>query len=191
MKQLLGLAVFFLGLPACAEEAKSYPAHVLLLRHAEKPPILAESADLSARGKERARALPELFKKSEARPAALPTPDFLFATKDTASSRRPRKTVAPLAESLGLKIDRRYAKDEFGRLAANLLSDPKYASKTVLICWHHGTLPDLARSLGAAGAPKGWKDAVFDRVWRIDYDAKGKAIFRDLPQRLLAGDSAK
>jgi len=56
----------------------------------------------------------------------------------------------------------------------------------VLICWHHGKIPELAAKLGA-DVPKHFKDTVFDRVWRIDYDKMGKVRFHDLPQQLLAG----
>src|SRR5215472_2429610 len=98
MCKLLGLAVFFLGTPAPAQEAKTYPAHVLIIRHAEKPED--GSADLSPKGQERARALHHLFKKSGGRPQALPRPDFIFATKDSKGSRRPGETMAPLAKHL-------------------------------------------------------------------------------------------
>jgi broad specificity phosphatase PhoE len=191
MRKLLGLAVLALAIPAQAQEAKSYPAHVLIIRHAEKPPDAAGSPDLSPRGKERARALRNLFRKSETRLKKLPTPDFIFATKDSANSKRPGETVAHLAKKLGLTVNAAYADEDFAKLAKELLSDPKYAGKTVLVCWHHGTIPELAKKLGAADAPTHWKDAVFDRVWRVDYDKKGKARFRDLPQLLLPGDSEK
>jgi hypothetical protein len=188
MPKLLCLAVLFLGTPAPAQDAKTYPAHVLIIRHAEKP--ADASADLSPKGQERARALHHLFKKSEGRPQALPKPDFIFATKDSNSSRRPGETVAPLAKHLGLKVNQGYANGDFAKLAHALLHDPRYVGKTVLICWHHGTIPEVAAKLGAVDTPKNWKDSAFDRVWRIDYDRAGKARFRDLPQQLLPGDSA-
>jgi hypothetical protein len=191
MRTLLGLAALLLGVAAHAQEPKNYPAHILIIRHAEKPPAGEESVDLSPRGKERARALRNLFKKSETRPKKLPTPDFVFATKDTDKSHRPTQTVAHLAKKLGLKVDDSYANADFEQLAKELLSNPRYAGKTVLICWHHGQIRDLAGKLKAAGVPREWKDPIFDRVWRIDYDKTGKARFRDLPQQLLAGDSPK
>jgi hypothetical protein len=57
----------------------------------------------------------------------------------------------------------------------------------VLICWHHGKIPDLAKALGVFNPPK-WDGKVFDRVWQITY-TKGKASLADLPQMLLYGDS--
>jgi phosphohistidine phosphatase SixA len=191
-KRLSLLVVFLVALaPSCAEEAPSYPARVLLIRHGEKPPAEAESVELNTQGKERAEALRKLFKKSDKRSDPFPTPDFIFATKDSKKSHRPRETVTPLAKKLGLKINDSYANEDFAKLAHELLTDPKYAGKTVLICWHHGTMSELAAKLKASGVPNHWKDATFDRVWQIDYSSKGKTTFRDLPQRLLAGDSKK
>jgi broad specificity phosphatase PhoE len=166
MRKLLCLTVLFLAAPTPAQEAKTYPAHVLIIRHAEKP--AGASANLSPKGQERARALHHLFKKSDGRPPALPKPDFIFATKDSKSSRRPGETVAPLAKHLGLKVNEKYANGDFAKLAHALLHDPQYAGKTVLICWHHGTIPQLAPKLGAADAPRNWKSSAFDRVWQND-----------------------
>jgi broad specificity phosphatase PhoE len=174
--------------PAPGEGAKSYPARVLIIRHAEKPAV---GDGLTELGEQRALALPRLFKKADGRPEPFPTPDFIIAASDTKRSRRPSRTVAPLAKELGLKVNTAYGNGDFAKLARDLLRDPKYAGKTVLICWHQGTIPDLARKLKAADAPANWKAGVFDRVWRIDYDEDGQATMRNLPQRLLDGDAAK
>jgi broad specificity phosphatase PhoE len=187
---LAGIGLLALFVAVQAGQTKTYPAHILIIRHAEKPEG-DTSVSLSTRGKERARALRNLFKKSETRPKKFPTPDFIFATKDSKNSHRPKETVTPLAKRLKLTIDDSYANADFKKLAKEILENPKYAGKTVLICWHHGTMPELAQNLKATDAPKHLKDTVFDRVWRIEYDKAGKARFRDMPQQLLAGDSAK
>jgi hypothetical protein len=69
-----------------------------------------------------------------------------------------------------------------------VLTNPKYADKVVLIAWHHGKIPDLAKALGVQDAPAKWNSKVFDRVWQITYD-HGKATWKDLPQDALPGDS--
>jgi hypothetical protein len=176
--------------PARADDAKSYPARILIIRHGEKPSD-AEMVGLSEEGKERAKALHKLFEKSDERPDPFPRPDFIFATKDSKKSHRPRLTVTPLAKKLELKIDDRFANADFAKLANELLSESKYAGKTVLVGWHHGIIPQLAAKLGAKDAPDTWKDAVFDRVWQLDYDDKGKVTFQNLPQHLMPGDSKK
>ena len=69
-----------------------------------------------------------------------------------------------------------------------MLTDPKYAGKTVLIAWHHGTIPDLAKALGVKDPPQKWQDEVFDRVWEITY-SNGTASLKNLPEDALPGDS--
>ena len=161
---------------------------ILLIRHAEKP---ADNADtgLSPEGKKRAEALPELFKKTAARPDPFPEPDFIFATKASKHSNRPAETVTPLAKALKLNVNAQYANDDYPNLAEELYTNPKYEGKTVLICWHHGTMPEFAAMLGATGVPDKWKDAVFDRVWVVSFDDKGKAApLTKRPQALMPGD---
>lgn len=57
-------------------------------------------------------------------------------------------TVTPLARGLKLEEDTGYVSDDPAKLAEELLTDPKYARKTVLVCWRHGTI-----ALGATGVP--------------------------------------
>ncbi len=188
---LLTLAVSFL-VPSTvrAQQAKlTFPARVLIIRHAEKPDD--DSVDLSDQGKKRAEALPGLFQKSDTRPEPFPTPDFIFATKNSKHSYRPLETVTPLAKKLGLSVNAEYKDAEFGKLAEEIFRNPKYAGKTVLICWHHGEMPDLARALRATtGVPEKVKGTIFDRVWVLTY-GQGKVTFADRPQRLMAGDAEK
>ena len=195
MTRLLALFAFSLGIGCAPAEEKAGPKHtppatVLLIRHAEKPPDEAVSVHLTPEGAKRADALPKLFEASMARPDPFPKPDFIFATENSMRSRRPVETVEPLAKALGLKVHTPFKNADFARLAKQILEDPKYSGKTVLICWHHGTMPQLARALRASDAPDDWKGTAFDRVWQITYDG-GKAAFQSLPQRLLPSDSKK
>lgn len=177
----------FLG--ACAALFASFlpgkaaggPKRILLMRHAEKNGDKTDT-HLNARGHARAAALVRLF------PARFETPDFLFATKASPSSNRPVETITPLASALHLPIDARFAEDECAHLAKELLSHSRYSGKTVLICWHHGTIPKLAARLGVANSPSTWPDTQFDRIWLIQYPGGGVTL-DDLPQHLLDGDS--
>jgi len=173
------------------EQSSKFPQQILIIRHGEKPPETARSVDLNAQGKERAEALPNLFKASATRPSPFPTPDFIFATKNTKHSFRPLETVMPLAKKLNQPINALYADEECAKLADEILKNPKYAGKTILISWHHGMIPQLAGKLHATGMPEHWKGTVFDRVWQITYDKEGAATFQDLPQHLLPSDSVK
>jgi hypothetical protein len=170
------------GLPACGQSPQP-PATILLIRHAEKP---AEGLDLAPAGFARAKLIPQLFGGAGA-PHNLPRPDFLFATRVSKNSNRPVETITPLSQSLGLPISHEIADKDYATLAKELLSG-KYAGKVVLVAWHHGSLPGLARALGAAPPYDPWPEMQFDRVWRIDY-VGGKAVLVDLPQGLMVGDS--
>jgi hypothetical protein len=174
------------------KDSSSGPKQVLIIRHAEKPDDSSDEGEatdrgLSTRGHERAAALAYDI------PATFPKPDFLFATKDSKHSKRPGDTIRPLAQRLKLEVDQAYPDTEEGYtdLAREILNNPKYAGKRVLICWHHGTLPELAAALKAPVPPdkQKWSGKVFDRVWQLDYSG-GKVTLTDLPQRLLYGDSS-
>jgi broad specificity phosphatase PhoE len=165
------------------------PHAVLLIRHAEKPDD-ATDVHLSPAGRTRADALPDLFEKTAARPDPFPKPDAIFAAAASKRSNRSAETVAPLAKALKLDVHTKYDSDDYAKLAAELRSDARYDGKTVLVCWHHGTLPELATALGASGVPDKWKDAAFDRVWVVTFDAAGKG--RPLARRaqaLMPGDT--
>jgi hypothetical protein len=177
-----GLAgVAFGQAPATLEPPKT----ILLIRHAEKP---ASGMDLAPAGFERAKVLAKLFGGPGAMaPHNMPRPDFLFATQVSKNSNRPVETITPLSVALNEPISHEIADKDFAALVTELLSG-KYAGKVVLVAWHHGSLPGLARALGATPPYDPWPDTQFDRVWRIDYK-DGKATLTDLPQGLMAGDS--
>jgi hypothetical protein len=171
-------AIFSGCLPLFGEPG---PKQILIVRHAEKNDDKSD-IHLNPRGYARAAALPTLF------PARFDTPEFLFASTQSAHSNRPVETITPLARALRLKIDNTFANEDYALLARHVLLTPVYAGRTVLICWHHGNIPALARALGIADAPTPWPETQFDRVWRIAF-ADGAPALTDLPQRLLPGDS--
>ncbi len=171
------------ALPA-ADRAANGPRIVMIIRHAEKPPGAKAEKDpnLSSRGYERAAALAKVI------PERFPKPDFLIATKRTKSSNRPVETITPLSNVLHEPIESTFKDEAFEPLAHAVLTNPKYAGKVVLIAWHHGKIPDLAKALGVKDAPDKWNSQVFDRVWQITYD-NGAATWKDLPEDALPGDS--
>jgi hypothetical protein len=188
---------------AGGKQGGKLPRRLLILRHAEKPDD-DRDVHLTSRGAARAAALPSLFlipPTFPTKPAAFPTPDVIFATKESHKSNRPVETVQPLAKALGdLQVHKKHADDDFEAVVEHLFSGAQYAGKTVLICWHHGKMPKLALAIVARAkngdklkdrVPKHFDDTVFDRVWQITFDNQGQATFDDRPQRLLFGDSAK
>jgi hypothetical protein len=170
----------------------SAPSTVLIIRHGEKPgdPSTdsdSDSIDLSTRGYERAAALAVYV------PATFGKPDFLFATQASKHSNRPVETITPLAQALHLSIDEKHADADYATVAQDVLTHPKYAGKLVLICWHHGKIPELSAALGGVPPTSHWQGTVFDRVWRIDYPAGGVVTglkVQDIPQQLLFGDTS-
>jgi hypothetical protein len=185
LRRLACLLVFL----CFAAPASAQPHHILLIRHAEKPEKEAMDVHLLPIGKKRAELLPELFVKSASRPDPFPRPDFLFAAKNSKNSHRSVETVTPLSERMSLKLHAEIKNEDYPILAKELLTEPKFAKKTVLVAWHHGKLPEFAKALGATDAPDAWKAASFDRVWEITYHGGGKVTFRDRPQSLMPDDS--
>jgi hypothetical protein len=149
-------------------------AVILVIRHAEKP---AKGNELNADGKARAKAYVNYFQnfKVDGEPLKL---DYLFAAADSNESHRARLTIEPTSKKLGLAIDRRFENEQFQKLADEILTKPR--GKHILICWHHGEIPQLVRALGADSGqlfPKGkWPDEVYDWVIQLRYDSDGRLV---------------
>src|SRR5262249_27755529 len=154
-----------------------YPQHILLIRHAEKTGD-KEDIHLAKKGQERADVLYQLFETSKERPDPFPKPDFIFAASHAKDSHRPVETVTPLAMKWKLPINDKYTsklpampkkedgKDTPGKaegmlgLRDEVFGDAKYFGKTILVCWRHSTISELAKTLKASKAPDKWEDAV-------------------------------
>lgn len=162
---------------AAPEPAQTSPlsnATVFIIRHAEKP----EDGDgLSPDGVRRAQFYVDYFKglKIEGKPLQL---DHLFAAADSKNSQRSRLTLTPLSRALNLPLDLRFEADDAKSLAEELLA--KDHGKAILICWHHGAIPDLLKKLGEKPArllPDGeWPDDIFDWLIVLRFDAAGGVI---------------
>lgn len=181
---------------AIAAPAFAAPAQVILIRHAEKQ---LEGNQLSEKGYKRAEALVNFFLTAPAvtgygTPAAI----YAAAPKNEDSSIRSIQTVTPLARTLGLTINTGFTRGQAHKLVADIMENPKYTGRMVLVCWQHGHLTDIVRELaeyspyGPAAQvafPVEWHDARFDRAWIIDLYRGRVVSFKDIPQRLLPGDS--
>ena len=111
-------------------------------------------------------------------PVRFPNPTFLFAAAPSKNSNRPVETLTPLAAATGLTLNESVADQDYEVLAQDLLTKPKYDSKLVIVCWHHGHIPDLAMALGVQAAEitavpgmigLHWDPSVFDRFWSIEF----------------------
>lgn len=170
-------------------------ANVLLVRHAEKP---ESGTGLAPAGQARAQAYVAYFQSYAIGTDTLKL-DYLFATADSHDSHRPRLTITPLAQALGLTIDDKHADKDYGKVADDLLTHGKYDGSNVLVCWHHGEILELAAALGASAStlppssswPTKWPDEVFGWVLQLCYDADGRLIPAQtlcLSQRLMYDD---
>lgn len=179
----LGCLLFVLSLTAWAR-----PAQIIILRHAEKP-ANDDEVHLSERGRERARALAPWISTNAVFQRHGP-PVALFAARAISRnhSRRPAETLSPLSSQLHLPILTPFAAKEHAALAAEIMKNPAYDGRTVVICWVHDYLPELAQDFGAKA--RKWDNEIYDRVWLITFD-KGKAALKNLPQRLLPGDATR
>jgi hypothetical protein len=172
----------------CAFCSCGQPAQIILLRHAEKPRDKA-AVHLSPRGQERAAALTSLLGRTSLLTSNAPI-TALYATKVSSHDRSQRtgETLAPLSKELSLPVMTPFRSNNYRQLAAKVLSDTTYRDKTVVICWTHTEIAELASALGVKPTPRHWKSTVFDRLWIITFP-QDNAQLTDRPQHLLAGDS--
>ncbi|MDB6112582.1 MAG: flagellar basal body-associated protein FliL [Pedosphaera sp.] len=165
-------------------------ATILIIRHAEKPD---SGTDLTPVGQQRAKAYVQYFKTFTIDSKPL-NPDALFAAADSEKSHRPRLTLEPLSKALGLKIDDRFKAKQFQELAQAIQAgDP---GKHILICWHHGAVPELLKAFGADPAnllpDAKWPDPQFGWVIQLRYDQEGvliPAASKRIDENLMPEDS--
>jgi hypothetical protein len=119
-----------------------------------------------------------------------PAPSAIFATADSEHSSRPVDTISPTASALGLPIHSQFTNSsgDIAKLAGTVLND--FPGAVILICWHHGTIKELATELHATNAPQ-WHGSVFDRLWLLDYSQGGSVAIQQCGQKLLLNDERK
>ena len=182
------VVVVWLWLFCSAVWLSAQPAQIILMRHAEKPKD-PRALHLSEKGEERANALPEFFKRDN-KAMRYGAPVALFASRPTrhGGGQRPGETLAPLAKTLGLPIQRPYKSEDFDKLARTIMNNAEFRGKTVLVCWVHEHLNSFAAALGVKSELPKWKDPVYDRAYLITF-ADGQAELDVVNLKLLPGDS--
>ncbi len=172
---------------------------IMLIRHAEKPRDGEQAVNregqpdahsLSVTGWMRAGALVRYFAVPEASGDAhqrIVRPAHLLAARPSPAhpSTRPRDTLQPLAQALGLTLDLRFASEEpLSPLAEHL----RHLQGSVLVCWRHDELPALANALLQRNeAPGAWPEHCYDLVWVIEQLQLSRTL-TPVPQQLLPGD---
>ena len=160
--------------PTPAHSPVPRPAQIILIRHADKPAD-PEDPHLSRAGVKRAERLVSFITTDPAMTRfGLPVAVFATRTTKDGNGQRTQETVAPLGRALKLPVQTPFLGKDYASLARLILAEPAYAGKTVLICWNHEQIPQLAAALGVTPEPPKWKGSVFDRVYVISYH-EGKA----------------
>jgi hypothetical protein len=119
--------------------------------------------------------------------------DYLFAASDSSNSKRPRLTLEPIAQALGISIDSQFKSKDFLKLTQKIETLPQ--DSNVLICWHHSGIPNLIGALGA-NAEKllhngKWPGKVFGWLIQLRYDAKGNLFdSKRIKEHLFQNDKA-
>jgi hypothetical protein len=176
---------------AAPDTEKSSPlknAVILIIRHAEKP---EEGSGLTAEGEARARAYVNYFKNFTVNGQPLKL-TWLFVAADSKNSQRPRLTIEPTSEALGLPMDTRFKDKNFQELADEIQSQPH--GPGILIVWHHEKIPDLLQALGADPGKvipnSKWPGAVFGWLIELRYDDKGQlSEIKRINEHLMPDDS--
>ncbi|MNL04736.1 hypothetical protein D3C87_1253110 [compost metagenome] len=98
------------------------------------------------------------------------------------------QTLQPISQALGLEVQAPFTRDQVADLVQTLAESSELEGQVVLVAWQHETLADIATQLGA-NAPAKWGGKVFDRFWVLESKNGRITSFKNLPQRLLSGDS--
>lgn len=191
------LFIFFAIATWLNASLSALPAHVIIIRHAEKNTSKGHSdkknvnEELSLKGKERAAALP-IFLLGAPELTALNSPAAIYASipPKPAISQSAIETVRPLAEILKISVRDKFESNDYKRMVEEIKNDSLLSGKTVLICWENTYIPEIARAFGAFQTPATWSPSTYDRAWVITFQPSGKPIFQNLPQRLMYGDSS-
>ena len=179
------------GLAEPAALPALHDATILVIRHAERP---ANGQELNDAGKARAQAYVGYFEhlKLDGVPVKL---DYLAAAADSEGSHRCHMTIEPLAEALHLPVHLKYKNKELDKLAEELRTTDH--GRTLLICWHHGHIPELLDALGADSGEllhhAKWPKEVFNWMVVLHYDSQGHldaSRCTVVNENLMPGDDA-
>jgi hypothetical protein len=178
VKALLVLSVLIFSLVGSA-----MPSKVILVRHGEEP-TGDEGRELSERGWARAHGFPDLFSNQKLTHLIALKPHKKNGSIRSIQTLQP---ISEISEAYGIELQAPFERDEVPDLV-EALSSASFDGKVVLIAWQHETLADIAHGLGATMAPQEW-GKPFDRFWILEFNNEKLDSFKDLPQRLLPGDS--
>jgi len=144
---------------------------IMIIRHGEK--LNDKVTDLSPRGKARAQCLINLFGEN----GVFLQPEHIYAQSpsEKKQSTRPRDTVTPLSEAIGIPINLDYTSGQVKKLAKSIENSTD--NKVVLISWSNDNIPDIAEKFGIVNPPD-WDSNTFDDIWML-YDDATTSFYRN------------
>ncbi len=173
---ILLLSLFFI-LPANA-----IPKEIILIRHADKLIQPNPGPFLSPLGRQRADKFSDYYLSHINTSGVIDNytfnePDYIITTAHTAQSNRELETVMPLVTEFAVRHPKtgqpvllsdvyRHGEGLAG-LYQDLLKSSKFNGKTILICWHHGEIPELLDGLGTSPHQTKLADEDYDTVYHI------------------------
>ena len=185
----IGIIIFTFLIQILITVAYATPVQVILIRHGEKP---LNGNELSPKGWQRANALPTFFISNKmisqfGNPVAL----YAAAPAKAGGSIRSIQTLTPYATKISLAIHTNIKRDNIQDLVNEIMTNATYDGHTVIICWEHNLIPEIAQLFGAKDAPDFWDSNIFDRAWVLRFSHNNDVTFTNLAQNLLPGDSAQ
>jgi hypothetical protein len=177
-----------------APVAFAYPYQVIIIRHGEKPADVT-ATQLAPQGCARALSLPAFFKTNPiVNPPTAPIVAIYSVQPDAADgSVRPQETIAPTAIALQLQIHT-HSETDFAGTVNDIMTNPAYDGKTVVLSWEHDNIPPLATAFGLSIPPQAqkWPGHVFDEAWVIRFSGpKQVSDFQIIPENVLLTDNPK
>lgn len=155
------------------------PHQVVIVRHGDKLMQKGSGSVLSPKGQLRAIAFAYYYLKT------FGDPDLVITAKpaDTKTglvSLRPIQTVSPLINMLNQKkpnqpynIYAPYLHGQYKQFTHDLLTDSKYKNKTILVCWAHQYINDIAHALGVKEPLAVWAKDDYDTVFILTFNEDG------------------
>ncbi len=178
------LAFYFLF--ALSSNLVAHPKNVIIIRHADKVP---NGFCLSLQGLERAAALSYYFSGTP----FYNTPPIAHIFAAYRGPPKPyircKQTCQPIANHLKLSLNTAFNELQFKEVAREILTNPQYDNKTILICWRHNHIPQLVMALGGED-PGFWADDIYDQVYMLTFEGKRPPKFQKILQKLMFGDRA-
>jgi len=164
---------------------------VLIIRHAEKPPDGDPDPGLTPAGVERANKYVKYFQPFNDGGKSM-TINYVFAAKDSHSSERPRLTVEPFVNTVGLPRNFEIKNDNYADLVTTL-GNGQYDGKIILICWHHANIPALVDALGGDSKQligNKWNHDVFGWVVELTFGPDGRLTgSKVIDEHLMSDDT--